>query len=70
MKPVVTYKQSADGIHIGYSAILIGLEGHPGQAAGTLVGKAVHTSPVQRILEVDGKVTEFETLNTIYRRRT
>lgn len=74
MKPVVTFKQVRGPVEVGRSAYIGGLSGHPRQGS-TLAGECVQTSTIQRVASeiklLDGvqveHITEFETLNTIYR---
>lgn len=67
MKPVVTYRKVYVMPVLGDYALLGELKGHPAQARGVMRGEVVRTTPVIRIAKEGGKLTEFETRNSIYR---
>lgn len=67
MKPVVTYTHAVVPARVNSVAIIVGIQGHPDQGSAHLTGgdKAARTSRVVRV----GEAGEFETENTIYRKR-
>jgi hypothetical protein len=65
MKPVVTYKEALSQLAVGDVAFITALEGHPRQGTADLEGSFARTSMIVRV----GENGEFETENTIYKRR-
>ena len=66
MKPIVHYKPTKyDNIQINQSAFIFPIN-HPYCSNTTYV----RTSRVVHLQEIDGKISKFETLNTIYIPRT